>query len=117
MEILILLLVVAAVFGGLGVYIANEKHRDGGEGFALGFFFGPLGCLIEAILPSQSGPAPTGYELDSDPVPTRQPVRAVAPPPAKPKPLGKVWMPCEMPADWTDGPDRKRPSRPSTDRE
>jgi len=40
------------VFGWLGSYIANQKQRGGGEGFALGILFGPLGCLIEALLPN-----------------------------------------------------------------
>jgi uncharacterized membrane protein YeaQ/YmgE (transglycosylase-associated protein family) len=55
MEIVIVLvcLVVGLIFGGLGSWIANQKRRDGGEGFVLGFLFGPFGCLIEALLPNK----------------------------------------------------------------
>jgi hypothetical protein len=51
-------LVVAVVFGGLGSWIAGQKNRPKSEGLILGFAFGPLGALIEALLPSLSGPAP-----------------------------------------------------------
>jgi hypothetical protein len=43
--------VFAVVFGVLGQYIAIQKDRDGGEGFLLGFLFGPLGVFVEACMP------------------------------------------------------------------
>jgi len=36
----------------LGLFVAIQKHRSGGEGLLLGLFFGPFGVLIEALLPS-----------------------------------------------------------------
>jgi hypothetical protein len=49
---LIGLTIVAALFGGLGAYVATQKRRPLEEGLILGALFGPLGCLIEALLPS-----------------------------------------------------------------
>jgi uncharacterized membrane protein YeaQ/YmgE (transglycosylase-associated protein family) len=40
------------IFGLLGGWVAGEKHRHEGEGFLLGFFLGPYGVLIEALLPT-----------------------------------------------------------------
>jgi hypothetical protein len=56
MEVFVLLLVVGVVFvfGALGSWIAMQKNRDNSEGFALGCIFGPLGVLIEALLPTLS---------------------------------------------------------------
>lgn len=39
--------------GGLGGYVGDAKGRGMGEGFVLGFLLGPLGILIEALLPNQ----------------------------------------------------------------
>ena len=50
--------VVSLVFGGLGAYIAGEKQRSGVEGFLLGLAFGPLGTLIEVMLPTSDKPEP-----------------------------------------------------------
>jgi len=44
------------VCGGLSAWIAGEKNRGFGEGLLLGFLFGPLGVLVEALLPSGSPP-------------------------------------------------------------
>jgi hypothetical protein len=49
--ILVVGVVFAVVFGVLGQYIADQKNRDGGEGFLLGFLSGPLGVRLEALLP------------------------------------------------------------------
>jgi hypothetical protein len=46
------------IFGFLGRWIAGEKHREPSEGFLLGFLFGPLGVLIEALLPTKEKPKP-----------------------------------------------------------
>src|SRR3974377_1465552 len=57
MELLIAIGVWCLVFGGLGGWIADQKSRDAGEGACLGFVFGPLGVLIEGLLP-QGQPKP-----------------------------------------------------------
>ena len=44
--------VAGAMFGALGGYIAACKSRRTAEGFALGFFLGPIGAAIESLLPS-----------------------------------------------------------------
>jgi hypothetical protein len=44
------------LFGFLGSWIAGQKGRDPAEGFCLGAFFGPLGCLIEALMPAIEAP-------------------------------------------------------------
>ncbi len=54
--VFIVVLIVWAVFGWFGAYIAEQKGRGSTEGFVLGFLFGPLGCLIEALLPTQHRP-------------------------------------------------------------
>jgi len=53
MEIVLFAVFVSwVIFAVFGCWIAGQKNRSFGEGFFLGMFFGPLGCLIEAILPS-----------------------------------------------------------------
>lgn len=54
MEFLIPIVVVAVVvvFGILGCWIASQKRRDQTEGFILGLLFGPIGVIIEAVLPT-----------------------------------------------------------------
>jgi MFS family permease len=77
------LLVYAIVFGGLGLFVANAKNRPSGEGFCLGLLFGPLGALIEALLPNGKPPAPPQY---FQPVarPSASPPRPIPPPKAEP---------------------------------
>lgn len=36
----------------LGGYVASQKGRSDWEGIGLGLLFGPLGVLVEALLPS-----------------------------------------------------------------
>jgi len=36
---------------------SRQKSRFGGEGFVLGFLFGPLGVIVEAALPTVSKPS------------------------------------------------------------
>jgi uncharacterized membrane protein YeaQ/YmgE (transglycosylase-associated protein family) len=52
--LLIALIISGTIFGCLGSWIASQKKRDQGEGFALGCLFGPFGALIEALLPAMS---------------------------------------------------------------
>jgi len=56
MEFLVVAFVVWCVFAALGGWIAEQKNRGGGEGVALGFLFGPLGVLVEALLPTLPPP-------------------------------------------------------------
>lgn len=55
MEIFLSVLALAwMLFVGFGWWIAVQKNRRGGEGAILGLLFGPLGCLVEALLPNQA---------------------------------------------------------------
>jgi hypothetical protein len=38
----------------LGAWIASQKGRSGVEGLILGFLFGPMGVIVEAVLPTKS---------------------------------------------------------------
>jgi len=51
MEWLVLIVVLALVFAGFGAFVAVQKRREASEGFILGMLFGPLGVLVEALLP------------------------------------------------------------------
>ncbi len=53
MEVLI---VIWIAMGFLAAWIAAQKKRGPAEGFILGFVFGPLGVIVEALLPSQQAP-------------------------------------------------------------
>lgn len=55
MEVLI---VVWIAMGCLAAWIAAQKKRAPVEGFLLGLVFGPLGVIVEALLPSQHVPIP-----------------------------------------------------------
>jgi hypothetical protein len=45
---------------GLGAYVAAQKGRPRAEGALLGLLFGPLGCLVVALLPEPPhGPGPS----------------------------------------------------------
>ena len=39
-------------FAVLGAYVAGHKRRPAIEGVALGLIFGPVGCLVLAMLPT-----------------------------------------------------------------
>ena len=45
------------LLGGVGAWIAAQKHRTGTEGAALGCLLGPIGWLIEGLLPNAQAPA------------------------------------------------------------
>lgn len=49
--VIVLVLLVLTACGLLGAWIAGEKRRRPEEGLVIGFLFGPLGCLIVALLP------------------------------------------------------------------
>ena len=50
--VLVALVVSALIFSPLGDYIAQQTGRSRVEGTCLGALFGPLGCLIAALLPT-----------------------------------------------------------------
>lgn len=47
-------LCVGAVFSVVGAWVAGQKGRSTTEGAVIGFMLGPLGALIEALLPNAS---------------------------------------------------------------
>ena len=51
MESLIIVGLLLAVFGCFGAWVAVQKQRGTTEGIILGLLFGPLGVLVEALLP------------------------------------------------------------------
>jgi hypothetical protein len=57
-SILVVLAIVWCITGGLGAWVATQKYRDVGEGFILGLLFGPLGVIVEALLPTKPAAAP-----------------------------------------------------------
>jgi hypothetical protein len=54
MEIFVLLITVAVIMAGFGGWVASQKNRPFPEGLILGFLFGPLGVLVEALMPNLS---------------------------------------------------------------
>ncbi len=61
--------VMMFVFGMLGLWTASQKRRSTTEGFVLGAFFGPLGVVLEGLLPSgEKGDEPENvYEPNTEP--------------------------------------------------
>ncbi len=55
---LIAVVVVWLVMGIFGAWIASQKNRSIREGFWLGLLFGPLGVVVEALLPGGNPPEP-----------------------------------------------------------
>lgn len=52
MDFLVAIGFLAIVMATLGGWIASQKGRETSEGVVLGFAFGPLGILVEALLPN-----------------------------------------------------------------
>lgn len=108
---LAILLAVGVIFGGLGAYIAGQKGRAPAEGAVLGFLFGPLGALIEAILPTLDSPAGrsrgtggtgqgtnwAGFQKQPSPAAPSRPGR-----PSPPRQSRAIVMP-EFDEHWTPG--------------
>lgn len=86
--------VAGAIFAMLGGWISAQKNRSGGEGALLGFFFGPLGCIIAALLPTKEKArtgSPYAYGYDE---PRRPPARQWA------NYTAETVEPDAMPDDW-----------------
>jgi hypothetical protein len=67
-------IVVWASYAGLGARIASQKDREPIEGLLLGLLCGPIGALVEALLPQGSSrrgshPKASGPEEDLLPDP------------------------------------------------
>lgn len=59
METVVLLLIVAALFGALGAAVSSSSKR--GLGFLLGFLLGPIGIIVAAIAAKNVVPQMTVY--------------------------------------------------------
>lgn len=63
----LLLLGWGAVWGGFGIWVANQKGYGDGIGFTLGALFGPIGVIVLAILPpplpEQKVQTPAAYQF------------------------------------------------------
>lgn len=46
-------LIAGVVCGGIGSWVAYQCGRNRIEGFVLGFVLGPIGILLEAMLPKR----------------------------------------------------------------
>jgi hypothetical protein len=64
---LFIVVIWAAVFGGVGYWIATQKRRSEVEGVALGCLLGPIGWIIEAVLPTGEPPATRSAQSDETP--------------------------------------------------
>lgn len=68
MEILIILIICAVIFGFVGMAIGDlGDKKNGTTGFVLGALLGPLGCVIAAVIPAADAdkaevPAPADKE-------------------------------------------------------
>jgi hypothetical protein len=89
--VLVLVLLLLAVLGG---WVAAQRDRSIVEGLILGLLYGPLGVIVEALLPLGSRPpAPAEEPDDDEPLPAMfrgqvpelpaEPPRKAAPAPFK----------------------------------
>ena len=69
--LVLFLVVVWCVLGAVGAWLAEQRRRPRGVGFAFGFFLGPLGLVIVALLPY-------GPETPQMPIYRPRPTRAGA---------------------------------------
>ena len=66
MEYFLLYSILALGCGILGQYMAKEKNRSQGEGFAFGFFLGILGVIIIGLLPTKEAKEVVEFELTAE---------------------------------------------------
>jgi hypothetical protein len=85
---MLLLVLLWAVFAGFGSWVARQKNRSPVEGATLGFLFGPIGVIVEAVLPQgQDKPKTRRDDLDdAEPAPDFSAFGQ-----AQPKPPKQVW--------------------------
>jgi hypothetical protein len=53
-DFIFVIIVSCAVFGATGYWVAGVKRRSTDEGMWLGVLLGPLGVIIETLLPTQT---------------------------------------------------------------
>ena len=53
MALLVVLGIGLLLMSSFAQWVASQKGRSAGEGFVLGLLFGPLGVLVEALLPAR----------------------------------------------------------------
>jgi hypothetical protein len=58
--VILVLLISAAICGAFGEFIAVQRKLNAGTGFIFGFFLGPIGLIIVALLRRPSPPPPPG---------------------------------------------------------
>ena len=66
---MVVIIALLCVLGFFGSWIAKQKKRSPVEGFILGFAFGPLGIIVEAVLPNGTYETPVkaqGSKLSID---------------------------------------------------
>jgi uncharacterized membrane protein YeaQ/YmgE (transglycosylase-associated protein family) len=74
-------LIAGVITGLIGLWIAKEKGRNGGEGFLLGFLLSVIGLIVEGLLPEIAKLNPVRYISKADsrilalgnPEPTNEP--------------------------------------------
>ncbi len=93
MEFLLVAGIWVIVLGGVGWWIAQQKRRSEVEGCALGCLLGPIGWIIEAVLPTGEATAPPS-DWGVAPQPSKKP---------KPKPTPTM-------DEWTLRPKEASPS-------
>jgi len=62
-----ILLIVWLLCAFMGAYVAQCKGRVGMEGAVFGFALGPIGILIEALMPSVARAQPSSSEPEKKP--------------------------------------------------
>ena len=55
-ELIVAFIIGAIAFGSFGAWVARQKRRSVVEGLILGLLFGPLGVVVEGLLPQGSEP-------------------------------------------------------------
>lgn len=78
MIVFLILVVMAVIFGILGSWIAKQRGRDNTEGFVVSALFGPLGVIVECLLPAGQPTVPLKQ--------TAKQTSRIQPPPLPPTP-------------------------------